>query len=114
MERRLFQTPMLMTSPVSADIAGYSPLRVENGYRSPSRWDGEIPAGINLPQNNQIAIYEMPIKWMSSDHLAPPPSLRFGAFSMDDRKKRACGGDAPAWPLAPVSEILACARLRSH
>ena len=33
----------------------------------PFRWDGETPTGIHLPQNNQIAIYEMPIKWMSSD-----------------------------------------------
>jgi 1,4-alpha-glucan branching enzyme len=30
-------------------------------------WTGEFPAGVALPQNNQIVIYEMPIKWMSSD-----------------------------------------------
>lgn len=33
----------------------------------PFRWDGEFPVGMVLPQNNKIAIYEMPIKWMPSD-----------------------------------------------
>ena len=37
-------------------------------------WTGEFPAGVALPQNNQIVIYEMPIKWMSSD----PSEERFG------------------------------------
>jgi 1,4-alpha-glucan branching enzyme len=30
-------------------------------------WTDEFSAGVTLPQNNQIVIYEMPIKWMSSD-----------------------------------------------
>jgi len=29
-------------------------------------WTGEFPANRTLPQNNQIVIYEMPIRWMSS------------------------------------------------
>ena len=46
----------------------------------PFRWTGEIPAGINLPQNNQIAIYEMPIKWMSSDPGENAPLVELGTF----------------------------------
>jgi 1,4-alpha-glucan branching enzyme len=46
----------------------------------PFRWDGEIRAGINLPQNNQIAIYEMPIKWMSSDPRENAPLVELGTF----------------------------------
>jgi 1,4-alpha-glucan branching enzyme len=32
----------------------------------PFSWVNELPAGGMLPENNQIVIYEMPIKWMSS------------------------------------------------
>ncbi len=46
----------------------------------PFRWDGETPAGISLPQNNQIAIYEMPIKWMSSDPGENAPLVELGTF----------------------------------
>lgn len=46
----------------------------------PFRWDDEIPAGIILPQNNQIAIYEMPIKWMSSDPNENAPLVELGTF----------------------------------
>lgn len=33
----------------------------------PFDWSDEFAAGATLPENNQIVIYEMPIKWMSSD-----------------------------------------------
>src|SRR6202011_1080749 len=33
----------------------------------PFRWDDEFVAGKPLPANNAIVIYEMPVKWMSSD-----------------------------------------------
>jgi 1,4-alpha-glucan branching enzyme len=35
--------------------------------RKPFAWDDEFPTGVTLAQNNQIVIYEMPVKWMSSD-----------------------------------------------
>ena len=44
------------------------------------RWDGELPAGISLPQNNQIVIYEMPIKWMSSDPSENAQLVELGTF----------------------------------
>lgn len=50
-------------------FAGYRGiLRIKGGTRVPRafRWDDEIPAGKTLPQNNQIVIYEMPLRWMST------------------------------------------------
>jgi pullulanase/glycogen debranching enzyme len=37
--------------------------RIRQGFR----WDDEIAKDHPLKQNNQIVIYEMPVKWMSSD-----------------------------------------------
>jgi 1,4-alpha-glucan branching enzyme len=48
--------------------------------RRPFRWDGETPPGVNLPSNNQIVIYEMPIKWMSSDPAEGAPLVELGTF----------------------------------
>jgi hypothetical protein len=45
-------------------------------------------------------------------HLAPPRSLRFVAFSGDDRKKRACGGDASAPPAPIWPSLLGAVNLR--
>ena len=46
----------------------------------PFAWDNEIPAGIAVPQNNKIVIYEMPIKWMSSDPSENAPLVELGTF----------------------------------
>ncbi len=35
---------------------------------------------VSLPQNNQIVIYEMPIKWMSSDPGENAPLVELGTF----------------------------------
>jgi 1,4-alpha-glucan branching enzyme len=42
-------------------------------------WDGEFPSGATLPQNNQIVIYEMPVKWMASDP-TENPLVELGTF----------------------------------
>jgi 1,4-alpha-glucan branching enzyme len=46
----------------------------------PFTWDDEFPAGVSLPQNNKIVIYEMPIKWMSSDPQEGAPLVELGSF----------------------------------
>jgi|HubBroStandDraft_2_1064218.scaffolds.fasta_scaffold03346_2 1,4-alpha-glucan branching enzyme len=46
----------------------------------PFDWANEIPAGVALPQNNKIVIYEMPIKWMSSDPGENAPLVELGTF----------------------------------
>jgi 1,4-alpha-glucan branching enzyme len=57
-------------------------LTIAAGKRivKPFAWDNEIPAGIALPQNNKIVIYEMPIKWMSSDPSENAPLVELGTF----------------------------------
>jgi hypothetical protein len=35
---------------------------------------------VSLPQNNQIVIYEMPVKWMSSDPAENAPLVELGTF----------------------------------
>lgn len=49
-------------------FGGYRGLfLIANGKRvvEPFSWDDEFPAGLTLPQNNQIVIYEMPVRWMA-------------------------------------------------
>ena len=63
-------------------FGGYRGLfTISGGVRvSPSfSWDDEFPAGTTLPQNNQIVIYEMPVKWMSSDP-SENPLVELGTF----------------------------------
>jgi len=64
-------------------FGGYRGIFTMSGGKrvpKPFRWDGEIPAGVSLPQNNQIAIYEMPVKWMSSDPSEDAPLVELGTF----------------------------------
>ncbi|MGA2419994.1 MAG: alpha-amylase family glycosyl hydrolase, partial [Candidatus Acidiferrum sp.] len=46
----------------------------------PFDWGNEFPGGVVLPQNNKIVIYEMPIKWMSSDPGEGAPLVELGTF----------------------------------
>lgn len=43
-------------------------------------WGNEFPPGVVLPQNNKIVIYEMPIKWMSSDPGEGAQLVELGTF----------------------------------
>ncbi|MBV8865575.1 MAG: hypothetical protein JO210_09310, partial [Acidobacteriaceae bacterium] len=42
-------------------------------------WDDEFLGRTKLPQNNQIVIYEMPVKWMASDP-TENPLIELGTF----------------------------------
>ena len=56
-------------------FGGYRGLfRISGGQRvGPAfRWDDEFTPGKPLPQNNAVVIYEMPVKWMSSDAVENP------------------------------------------
>lgn len=46
----------------------------------PFDWGNEFPPGVVLPQNNKIVIYEMPIKWMSSDPGEGAQLVELGTF----------------------------------
>jgi 1,4-alpha-glucan branching enzyme len=47
--------------------------------RKPFDWSDEFAPGASLPQNNQIVIYEMPVKWMASDP-SENPLVELGTF----------------------------------
>ena len=49
-------------------------FHISGGHRigSEFRWDDEFTSGTRLPANNAIVIYEMPVKWMSSDPVENP------------------------------------------
>jgi 1,4-alpha-glucan branching enzyme len=34
---------------------------------TPFDWSDELPRGTNLPENNRIVVYEMPLRWMDGD-----------------------------------------------
>lgn len=57
-------------------------LTIASGKRvtKPFRWDDEFTAGVALPENSQIVIYEMPVKWMSSDPGEGAPLVELGTF----------------------------------
>lgn len=64
-------------------FGGYRGLfTIASGRRiaPPFAWDNEVPAGVLLPSNNKIVIYEMPIKWMSSDPSESAPLVELGTF----------------------------------
>ena len=63
-------------------FAGYRGLLTITGGKrlgKPFGWDDEFQPGVNLPNNNQIVIYEMPIKWMASDP-SENPLVELGTF----------------------------------
>ncbi|MGO9109865.1 MAG: alpha-amylase family glycosyl hydrolase [Thermoguttaceae bacterium] len=44
------------------------------------RWDGDVSPGTSLPGNNEIVIYELPVKWMSSDPGENAPLVELGTL----------------------------------
>jgi 1,4-alpha-glucan branching enzyme len=44
-------------------------LRIANGIAGmpPFDWSDDLPQGMQLPENNRIVIYEMPLRWMEGD-----------------------------------------------
>ena len=74
----------VVADPYAEEITRFGGYRgvftIAGGKRVPRpfRWDGEMSPEVSLPQNNQIVIYEMPIKWMSSDPRRERSSGRAG------------------------------------
>ncbi|MDH5256978.1 MAG: hypothetical protein OEX07_03190, partial [Gammaproteobacteria bacterium] len=61
-----------VTDPYAQEITRFGGYRaifhIKNGARwfSPFSWADELPQNTSLPNNNEIVIYEMPLRWMSS------------------------------------------------
>lgn len=46
----------------------------------PFRWDDELPAGVDLPNNNNIVIYEMPMRWIVNGPAELDRQVGLGTF----------------------------------
>lgn len=49
-------------------------------YRIPFSWQNEIPIGIKLPQNNELIIYELPMRWVDSPPEGEERQVGLGTF----------------------------------
>ena len=46
---------------------GLLQLRGGRVWTPPFDWSDELPPGVQLPENNRIVVYEMPLRWMEGD-----------------------------------------------
>ena len=63
-------TELVAADPFAEAITRFGGYRgvfyILNGqrFRPPFSWDGEIPATVRLPGNNEMVIYELPMRWI--------------------------------------------------
>lgn len=57
-------------------------IRMRDGrrWRLPFAWEGELPAGVKLPQNNELVIYEVPLRWMDNGDVEQLRQIGLGTF----------------------------------
>jgi hypothetical protein len=83
---RVGQAPLVAPDPYAEEITrfgGYrGVLRMRNGhrYRLPFDWQGELPAGGRLPDNNELVVYELPMRWVDSSSDAVERQVGLGTF----------------------------------
>lgn len=64
-------------------LAGYrGVMHIKNGrrVRTPFSWTEEIPISKSLPQNNQLVIYELPMRWVDTPPDATARQVGLGTF----------------------------------
>jgi 1,4-alpha-glucan branching enzyme len=59
---------------------GVFSIRNKQRYRTPFSWQGEIPANIQLSQNNKIVIYELPMRWIDAPPDGEERQIGLGTF----------------------------------
>ena len=55
-------------------------IRGGHRYRLPFSWEGEILSTVTLPNNNEIVIYELPMRWVDSSPDAYDRQVGLGTF----------------------------------
>jgi 1,4-alpha-glucan branching enzyme len=82
----LQQDPLVVPDPYAEELekfAGYRGiLYIKGGLRiRPSfSWSNELPANVTLPQNNQLVIYELPMRWIDAPDDAMIRQVDLGTF----------------------------------
>jgi len=80
------QAPVVAPDPYAEELTrfgGYRGVfRMANGHRRRTAfdWQGEIPAGGRLPENNEIVLYELPMRWVDSSPDAIEREVGLGTF----------------------------------
>ena len=80
------QRPVFVPDPYAEEITrfgGYRGIfRIGNQrpFRVPFDWSGELPPGVNLPNNNEMIIYELPMRWVDSSPDALQRQVGLGTF----------------------------------
>ena len=81
------QPPMFASDPYAEEITRFGGYRGifrigDDGhpFRLPFNWEGEFAPGANLANNNQIIIYELPMRWVDSSDEAIQRQVGLGTF----------------------------------
>lgn len=80
------EEPVVAADPFAEEITKFrghrGTFRVRDGerFRPPFSWDDELPDGVTLPENNEMVVYELPLRWAapaSSDYKREVPDGDF-------------------------------------
>jgi 1,4-alpha-glucan branching enzyme len=55
-------------------------IRTGRRHRIPFSWQNEIPSGMKLPENNELIIYELPMRWVDSPPEGQERQVGLGTF----------------------------------
>jgi 1,4-alpha-glucan branching enzyme len=76
----------IVPDPYAEELTRYSRYRgvfhIRNGerYRIPFSWEDEIEAGMNLPENNELIVYELPMRWVDYPPEGQERQVGLGTF----------------------------------
>lgn len=80
------ENSVYVADPYAEELTKYGGYRgvfhIRNGqrYRIPFSWQGEIPVGTQLPENNELIIYELPMRWIDSPPDGQERQIGLGTF----------------------------------
>jgi 1,4-alpha-glucan branching enzyme len=83
---RAGQVPFFAPDPYAEELTRFGGYRgvfqMASGHRLrlPFDWQGEIAAGSRLPDNNEIVLYELPMRWVDSSPDAGDRQVGLGTF----------------------------------
>jgi 1,4-alpha-glucan branching enzyme len=81
-------------------------IRSARRWRVAFSWDDELPGGVRLPNNNELVIYELPLRWMSGTPEEDDRQVGLGTFDrvIFERLDELAGLGINAIELLPVQD----------
>lgn len=77
---------VIVADPYAEELTRYGGYRgvfhIRDGkpYRIPFSWQNEIPSDMKLPENNELIIYELPMRWVDSPPEGQERQVGLGTF----------------------------------